>query len=171
LAQNKELVLAFFPSEVAADEVVQALKASNDIDPAAIGILVKDKEGRIQTHKLGRRAGRKGAGIGVVLGIVAAVLSGGLTLLGGVVGGALLGGVTGAFFHKNLGMSKEDVARINTALDGGRAAVGVLVDASDAAWVSASLKNLGGETEAHVVSAEALEHAAAEDNASPSAEG
>jgi len=160
---NKQVVLAFFDNEEAADKAVESLRAwdklTDDIKLGAIGVLVKDEDGKIKQHKLGRRAGKKGAGIGVILGIVAAVLSGGVTLLGGLVGGAALGGVMGSLFHRGLGMSKEDLARFSAELDAGRAAVGVLVEDYEAASVSEHLELLGGKTESHEVSEETLAHA------------
>lgn len=55
-----------------------------------------------------------------IVGAIAGVLSGGLTLVAGRVGGAVLGGVLGSFFHEGLGISKDDLARISSELDGGR---------------------------------------------------
>jgi hypothetical protein len=174
--KNKKLVLALFDNEGAADAAVEALKAwdkaTDSIKLGAIGILVKDENGKIKQEKLGQRAHGKGAGIGLILGLVAAVLSGGVTLLGGLVGGAALGGVMGAFFHRGLGMSKEDLARIGGELDGGKAAVGVLADESEVAAVSEKLKELGGKPESHAVSEEALaqaDAAAAEEEPVPAA--
>lgn len=162
---NKQLVLALFNSEAAADSAVASLKswdkATDSIKLGAIGVLVKDDNGKIKQHKLGKRAHGKGAGIGTVLGIVAAILSGGVTLLGGIVGGAALGGVMGSLFHRGLGMSKEDLGRLGSELDAGRAAVGVLADESEASAVADKLKELGGVTEAHEVSEETLAHAEA----------
>jgi hypothetical protein len=34
----------------------------------AIGVLVKDKDGKVKQHKLGKQAGKRGMGIGVALG-------------------------------------------------------------------------------------------------------
>jgi uncharacterized membrane protein len=153
MAKNKQLVLAFFESEDAADEAVDEIKqwdkASKDIKLGAIGVLVKDDKGKVKTHKLGKRK----TGTGVVLGALAGILSGGIS----VVGGALFGGVIGAFFHKGLGMSKDDLARIEGELDGGRAAVGVLVKDEELITVTAKLEELGGETETHEVTEEALD--------------
>ncbi len=155
MAKNKQLVLAFFDNEAAADQAVNDLKAwdkaSKDIKLGAIGVLVKDAEGKIKTHKLGSRK----LGVGAVLGAIAAVLSGGMTL----VGGAVVGGLLGAFFHSGLGMSKEDLARIGKELDNGRAAVGVLANDAEAASVSAKLSQLGGKAETHPVSEEAVQEA------------
>lgn len=71
--KNKHLVLAFFDNESAADKAVESLKkwdkANADIKVSAIGVLVKDKDGKIKTHKLGKRATAKAAGVGLILGI------------------------------------------------------------------------------------------------------
>jgi uncharacterized membrane protein len=150
---KKQFVLAFFGSEAAADgavnEIKQWDKASKEVKLGAIGVLVKDDKGKIKTHKLGQRKTKGGA----VLGALAGVLSGGISVLGG----AVVGGILGAFFHKGLGLSKDDLARIDSELDGGKAAVGVLAEPEEAADVSAKLAELGGVPETHEVSDEALE--------------
>jgi hypothetical protein len=150
---KKQLVLAFFENEAAADAAVNNIKqwdkASKDIKLGAIGVLVKDEKGNVKTHKLGQ----KKTGTFAVLGALAAVLTGGATVLGG----ALVGGILGAFFHKGLGLSKEDVTRISKELDGGKAAVGILTQPDEAAGVSAKLAELGGKPETHEVSEEALD--------------
>ncbi len=162
--ENKQLVVAFFENEDAADEAVDEIKqwdkASKEVKLGAIGILVKDDKGEIKTHKVGKRK----TGTGAVVGAVAGVLSGGLT----VVGGVILGGIIGAFFHKGLGLSKEDLARFDDELDGGKAAVAILAEFDEADGVSAKLAELGGEPEIHEVTEEALAQAetAAEETAS-----
>ena len=87
----KQLVLAFFENEAAADQAVDAVKqwdkASKDVKLGAIGILVKDDKGKIKTHKLGKRK----TGTGAVLLRLAAVLTGGATAVGGAVVGGILG--------------------------------------------------------------------------------
>ncbi len=152
---KKQLVLAFFANEGAADSAVNNIKmwdkASKDVKLGAIGVLVKDDKGKVKSHKLGQ----KKTGTFAVLGALAGVLSGGVTVLGG----AVVGGILGAFFHKGLGLSKEDIARIGSELDGGKAAVGVLVESGEAAGVSAKLTELGGKPETHEVSEEALDQA------------
>ena len=162
---SQQLVLAFFDDEAAADAAVQSLKAwdkaTEEIKLGAIGVLVKDENGKIKSAKLGKRAGGKGAKVGLILGIIAAILSGGITLLGGVVGGAVFGGVLGSLFHKGLGLSKEDFERIGGELDSGHAAVGVLVGPDEAQKVADELASLGGKPETHEVTDEAIEHAAA----------
>jgi uncharacterized membrane protein len=150
---KKQLVLAFFANEAAADEAVNQIKgwdkASKDVKLGAIGVLVKDDKGKIKTHKLGQRK----TGTGAVLGALAGVLTGGVS----VVGGAVVGSILGAFFHKGLGLSKDDLARIGGELDGGKAAVGILAEPDEAAGVSAKLAELGGKPETHEVTEEALD--------------
>ena len=152
-----QLVLAFFDNEAAADAAVNQLKgwdkASKEIKLGAIGILVKDDKGKIKTQKLGARKTKTGA---IVFGL-AGLLSGGMTVLGG----AVFGGILGSLFHKGLGMSKDDLARIDGDLNGGKAAVAVLANADEAAAVSAKLAELGGAPESHPVSDEVVEEAAA----------
>jgi len=66
-------------------------------------VLVLDEKGKIKTHKLGRRSTGKGAGIGLVLALIAPP-----SLLVGVIGG----GALGALHHKGLGIDAEDRNRI-----------------------------------------------------------
>ncbi|MFJ1864282.1 hypothetical protein ACIOD1_06600 [Streptomyces sp. NPDC088097] len=86
---KQQLVPAFFPDEDSADQAAQALrdweKATEYMKVDAIGVLVKDEQGQVKEHKLGRRAGKRGMGIGAVLGVIAAIPTGGLSLVGGAV--------------------------------------------------------------------------------------
>ena len=136
---GKQLVLAFFENEAAADQAVDAVKqwdkASKEIKLGAIGILVKDDKGKIKTHKLGKRK----TGTGAVIFALGAALTGGALLAG-----AVFGGIVGSFFRKGLGLSKDDLARIGGELDGGKAAVCILAAPDEAAAVSAKLAELGG---------------------------
>jgi hypothetical protein len=111
-------------------------------------VLVLDDKGALKTHKMGSRSKAKGAGIGLVLAVVAPP-----TLLAGVVGG----GILGAFHHKGLGLKDEDKVRIGAELAGGKAAVGVLAAAAEADAILGKLAELGGEVEAIPVTDEALE--------------
>jgi hypothetical protein len=54
---------------------------------------------------------------------------------------------------------KADRDRIGRELEGGKAAVGVLAPVSEAGVVAGKLTSLGGTTETHDVSGEALEEA------------
>jgi hypothetical protein len=153
---DKQVVLGLFADEAAADAAVESLKAwdkaSDDIKLGAIGVLVVDEHGALKTHKMGQRSTKKGAGIGLVLAVLAPP-----TLLAGMVGG----GVLGAFHHKGLGLTEEERARIGAELIGGKAAVGVLVPTEEAGSVAGKLTELGGDVEAHEVSDDALQEVAA----------
>ncbi len=162
---KKQLVLAFFENEAAADEAVKAVKqwdkASKEIKLGSIGVLVKDDKGKVKTNKVGARH----TATGVAGGVLAAVLTGGVSLVAGVV----VGGITGSFIHKGLGLPKEDLARIDSELDGGRAAVCILAENDEAPAVSAKLAELGGQPETHEVTEEALAEAATATEAEPEA--
>jgi uncharacterized membrane protein len=156
MAGNPTLVLAFFESEETADGAAGALlgwaKGNRRVQLDAVGVLVKDAQGEVKTHKLGPREGKKGIGVGAVLGVVAAIASGGLTLVEGVALGGAGGGLVGSLFHRGLRMSAEDGERIASRLDAGHAAVGALVPANQGPAVSEELEALGGEPELHEVS-------------------
>ncbi len=131
---KKTVVLAYFANEIAADDAVESLKqwdkADDDVKLNAIGVLVLDDKGKLKTHKMGKRSVGKGAGIGLLLAVVAPP-----TLLAGVIGG----GILGALHHKNLGLSGDDKAKLQSELEGGKAAVGVLVREDQADAVAAEL--------------------------------
>jgi hypothetical protein len=152
-----QLVLAFFTNEDEADYAVNEVKgwdkASKEVKLGAIGVLVKDDKGKIKTHKLGARKGKTGA---ILFGL-AGLLSGGMTVLGG----AVLGGILGSLFHKGLGLSEEDLARIDGDLSGGKAAVAILANPDEAELISAKLAELGGVPESHDVSDKVVEEAVA----------
>lgn len=146
---DKQVVLAIFPDEAAADAAVASLKswdkANDDVKLNAIGVLVLDDKGKVKTNKLGRRSVGKGAGIGVMLAIIAPP-----TLLAGVLGG----GALGALHRKGLGLGGDERDRLAADLADGRAAVGVLVAGDEASAVSGKLTELGGQTQVHAVSDE-----------------
>ncbi len=166
MSKNKELVLGFFENQAAAENAVKELqawdKAVDGIKFDNIGVLVKDSKGKVKANMQGPRR----TGVGVLLGALAAVLTGGI----GLVAGVLLGGVLGHFVHKKMGMSKDDLARIGKELDGGKAAVGVLVNENEAKAVTSWMTTLGGKPETHSVEEDAVEEGSKALDADPSAE-
>ncbi len=149
---DMELVLAIFDDERAADLAVESLMAWDKLNDQAkagtIGVLVTDENGKLKEHKLGKaRSTAKGAGIGLLLAIVAPP-----SLLVGLVGG----GIVGHFHHPGLRLEAADQERIGAELAGGKAAVGVLVSFDEVIVVSSKLTELGGTVETHQVSDEAL---------------
>jgi uncharacterized membrane protein len=148
---DRQLVLSFFPDEMAADNAAVALKDSGIAHGDAIGILALDANGKLKQDKVGARSTGKGAAIGGVLFLMGpAVL--GVGVLGGTAAGAL--------HHKNLGLSDADKARLSVELTSGKAAIGVLSHYDTAPAISDRLTQLGGATEAHDLSDEAVEAAA-----------
>jgi hypothetical protein len=148
----RQLVLAVFPDEPAADNAAGALKDSGIAHGDAIGILALDSKGKLKQDKVGARSTGKGAAIGGVL-----FLAGPAILGVGVLGGTAVG----ALHHKNLGLSDSDKARLTVELNDGKAAVGVLAHSDTAPAISDRLDQLGGVPESHELTDEALETAGA----------
>ena len=153
---DRQLVLGVFPDELAADSAAVALRDSGITKGDAVGILALDSEGKLKQDKVGARSTGKGAAIGGVL-----VLLGPVGLGVGVLGGA----AAGHLHHKSLGLTDADKARLKGELTAGKAAVGVLADFETAPAISEELTQLGGMPEAHELTDEALQVAAADTSA------
>jgi hypothetical protein len=151
---NRTVVLAIFNDETAADTAADALRKSGVAHHDAIGVLALDENGKVKTHKLGKRSVGMGVGIGLILALLTPI---------GLVVGLIGGGLLGALHHKGLGIDPADRDRIGSELQGGKAAVGVLSPVSEAKFVADKLTELGGVAETHEVSDEHLDeaHAAA----------
>lgn len=154
MAEKKQVVLAVFDNEEAADKAVAALDGEDKITKhEAVGVLVMDDKGKIKTHKMGAGSTGKGASIGLVLALLTPV---GLGV--GVVGG----GIIGKLRRKGMKLTEEDRNRITTELKEGHAVVGVLAPPDKAVGVTTQLVNSGGRVESHETTDEALEEAAKE---------
>ena len=158
--KNKHVIIGYFLNQEAATESVQQLKdwdnANDDIKLGGIGILTWDK-GKLKTRKVGNRAGGTGAKWGLILGAATGILSGGVTLIGGAAAGAVGGAVAGSLFHKNLGLTDDDKARLEQYLQNGGAAVVVMADEDEVGPASAELVRLGGQFEDYEVPEETME--------------
>jgi hypothetical protein len=148
---DRQLVLAVFKDEPAADSAAVALKDSGIAHKDAIGIMALNSDGELKQEKVGARSSGKGAAIGGVLSLLGPVGLG-----AGLVGGAAIG----AFHHKGLGLTDADKERIGGELTSGKAALGVLADFKSVPAISDRLTQLGGTPEAHQVTDEGLEAAA-----------
>ena len=153
---DRQLVLAVFPDELAADNAAVALRDSGIAEGDAIGILALDSDGKLKQDKVGARSTGKGAAVGGVL-----FLLGPAALGVGVLGGA----AAGALHHKSLGLSDADKARLTVDLTAGKAAVGVLAHFDTAPAISDRLSQLGGTPEVHQLTDEALQAAEADTSA------
>ncbi|HVR14312.1 MAG TPA: DUF1269 domain-containing protein, partial [Gaiellaceae bacterium] len=145
---EKKVVISIFENEAAADAAVVALKDAGIAREDAIGVLVLGQNGDVKTHKVGSHSFYKGAGIGLVLGLLGPV---------GVRMGAAAGGLLGLLHHKGLGLHDSHRERISAELAEGKAAVGVLTGLDEADATESMLTHLGGVSEAHTVDDEALE--------------
>lgn len=154
---DKQVIIALYPNEAAADSAVEGLKtwdkANDQVKLNAIGVLALDDRGQVKTEKMGRRSWGKGAGIGLVLGLLTPV---------GLVVGAVGGGLIGALHHKGLGLSEQDRDRIAGELRNGKAAVGVLAEPGEVEAILQKMKEFGGEPEVHYVPEAAMEEAESE---------
>ena len=117
---------------------------------------VADQHPQRRVHAVVVEVGRPG---GCLVGVAEAQRAAALGV--GVLGGA----AAGALHHKSLGLTDADKARLTTELTAGKAAVGVLAHFDTAPAVSERLTQLGGASEAHELSDEALEAAAADTTA------
>ena len=146
---HRHLVLAVFADELAADSAAAALKDSGIADGDAIGILALDSDGKLKQDKVGKRSTGKGAAIGGVIGVFSVAFLGPAVVAGAAVG---------ALHHKNLGLSDADKARLTVELSGtGKAAVGVMAPSDTAPAISDRLTQLGGTSESHELTDEALQ--------------
>jgi uncharacterized membrane protein len=150
---DRQLVLAFFPDEARADNAAAVLKNSGIAHHDAIGILVLDSHGKLKQDKIGARSTGKGAAIGGVIGVFTTA----------VLGPAVLAGVVvGALHHKNVGLSDADKAHVTAELNAGKAAVAVMARIETVSAISEELTQLGGTTQSHELSDEALQAAGAD---------
>jgi uncharacterized membrane protein len=145
---DRTLVLAIFEDEAAADNAARDLKDSGLTSTDAIGVLAVDATGKLKEEKVGARSTGKGAGVGAALFLLGPV---------GVGVGVIGGTAAGALHHKGLGLTDSDRERIGRELTNGKAAVGVLTPFNESSMISAKLGELGGASEEHMVSDEALQ--------------
>src|SRR5690349_1812818 len=110
-------------AEQAAKDLLGWAGASEDIKLGAIGLISKDASGEVNTRNLSERHTQAGARIGMAIGFVAAVISGGLTLVPTALGGAAAGAVAGNLAHKRLRVAEPELNELGNELTGGRAAL------------------------------------------------
>lgn len=168
--KNRNLIIAYFENAHAADTVAQALKHwdkdHKEIKLGGMGIITEE-EGKLKTHKVGARATGTGAKWGTILGatgglatgvmVAAGVLTGGIGLIPGAIAGLAVGAVGGALFHKRIGMTDEDRARLEDHLRGGGAALAVMADDPEVEATKAEIAALGGAVENYLIPDEVMD--------------
>lgn len=161
---ERSLVLAVFDDELVVDTAARAMRrrlstAAPSGSSISLGVLVKRPDGSIPAGKLGPRATDSGPGVGAMLGVIARAVGGEGTL----PKAADRRGIAEEFFHEGSGLTRDDVIRLGAELDSGRPVMGVLAGTADeGSWAIVELTELGGKTETHLVSEEALRLAAEE---------
>ncbi len=158
---NEQVVVAFFASADAADAGAKALmgwdKANDDIKLGTLGRLTQSDKGKLESKRYGNSRAGRGALIGGALGLLAAGVTGGLSLLGGAVAGGAVGGVGGKATKGSFGLTDASIEKIKGRLDAGHAALVVLCDDYEVKPTMAELESAGGEAEAFGVSSKVLE--------------
>jgi uncharacterized membrane protein len=159
--KNEQVIVAIYDSYTRAEKAVTLLQewdnASEEIKLGAVGTMIR-QDGKVKTQ-VGRRTG-KGAVVGTAIGVIAAILSGGLTLVGGVIVGGATGGVVGALLKKSTHLNKDEIEQIGKELDAGRVAVVVTCDDYEVAPTREQLIKSGGKVRHYEVPQEALAEAA-----------
>ncbi|NJN84265.1 MAG: hypothetical protein HC802_19615, partial [Caldilineaceae bacterium] len=129
---NEQVVVAFFESpekaDAAADSLMNWDKANDDIKLGTMGRVTHGAEGKVETKHYHNTRSRRGALIGGAVGLVAAGVTGGLSLLVGAVGGGVLGGVAGRAGTDHLGMSDGSLQKLEDQLAPEGSALVVLCD-------------------------------------------
>jgi hypothetical protein len=151
--ENDNVVLAFFADSAAAEDAIKGLKTWDKVNEqfelGTIGTIYKDGD-KIKTQ-VGRKTG-KGAAIGAAVGVIGAVLTGGVSLIATTVGG----GVLGHFFKKSMQLTPEEIAWIGQELDGGRVAVVIACDDFEIPMVTEYMEGSRGTVRTYKVSPEAV---------------
>ena len=151
------VVIAFFDDEFAVRQAADALqdwdKERKDIKLGGCGVIV-EKNGRLKTH-VGRWGGRE-ARVGAVIGVIAAVFSGGLGLVGGAVARDVTGGVIGSFFRQARHLQERDSEIIMEALHAGKGLLLATCNSDELNDTAEQVKVLGGHVSAWELSAGTL---------------
>jgi len=155
------VIIAFFDDEFAACRAADALRnwdqERKDIRLGGCGVIV-EKNGRLKTH-VGRWGGGE-ARVGAVIGVIAAVFSGGLGLVGGAVAGDVTGGGVGSFFHKASHLQEKDFEIIVEALHAGKGVLLVTCNSDELHDMAEQVKVLGGDVSAWELPAGTLDETA-----------
>ncbi len=165
--KNRNLIVAYYESADAADEAAQKLKlwdkAVDEIKLGGMGIITLQGD-KLKTHKVGARASGTGAKWGTILGatggLAVGVLTGGIGLIPGAIAGMGLGAGTGALFHKRVGLSDADQAKLTKHLHDGGAALAVMADDDEVDPTKAEIALLGGAVEHYTVPDEVMREVA-----------
>jgi uncharacterized membrane protein len=160
---TERAVIATFDSsaqaEQAANDLMDWEKTNPDISLDAIGVLTKNDKGEIKAKSYGARNTGRGAKVGMGIGVLAAVVSGGLTLIPTAIGGAIAGAAAGSLSRKGLGLTDTEEKRLSSDLGRGCAAILVMCNDSEVKAITDYLMLEGGRTLSHPIDSASLESA------------
>ena len=165
--KNRNLIVAYFDTADEADAVAVKLKHwdkdHKEIKLGGMGIITLE-DGKLKTEKVGARAAGTGAKWGTILGaaggLAAGLLTGGIGLIPGAIAGLGLGTGAGALFHKRVGLTDEDKARLTKHFEDGGAALAVMADDFEVEPTMAEIAELGGDVENYTVPEEVMREVA-----------
>jgi uncharacterized membrane protein/predicted flap endonuclease-1-like 5' DNA nuclease len=161
--KNRNLIVAYFDTADEADAVAVKLKLwdkdRKDIKLGGMGIITMEDD-KLKIDKVGARAAGTGAKWGTILGaaggLAAGLLTGGIGLIPGAIAGLGLGTGTGALFHKRVGLTDEDKARLEDHFRKGGAALAVMADDFEVEPTKTEIAELGGKVENFTVPEEVM---------------
>jgi uncharacterized membrane protein/predicted flap endonuclease-1-like 5' DNA nuclease len=165
--KNRNLIVAYYDTAEEADAAATKLKLwdkdRKDIKLGGMGIITLE-DGKLKTHKVGAHAAGTGAKWGTILGaaggLAAGILTGGIGLIPGAIAGLGLGAGGGALFHKRVGLTDEDRARLMKHFEDGGAALAVMADDFEVEPTKAEIAELGGSVEGYTVPEEIMHEVA-----------
>ncbi len=141
----KQLVMGIFPNLDSAQLAVKNLQEGGaqymEMHIGSIGVLVLDEKGELKEIKLGQRMGGRGASAGLLLAALTPI-----GFIAGVAGGALIG----HFRQQGPKFSAEDRAMLTVKLQGGKAALGMIVQAAQADLAEQAIEGHGGSVVQHL---------------------
>jgi len=159
--KDTELIIAYFPTADEAQAAGQHLKdwdkERKDIKLGAMSIMTMGESGELKEEKVGARSVGKGAKWGVIAGAALGILSGGVTLIGGALVGLAAGALGGTLFHKKIGMTDEDQAKLTKHLKDGGAALAVMMDLDEMEATLGELNKLNADVDTYTVPQDVLD--------------
>ena len=159
--KDSQLLIAYFPSANEAQAAGQYLKEwdkeRKDIELGAMSIITMNEKGELAEEQIGARKIGKGAKWGVLAGAALGILSGGVALVGGALVGLAVGALSGSLFHKEIGMTDEDQARLEKHLREGGAALAVMMDLDEMESTIHELNKQNAEVATYNVPQEVLD--------------
>ncbi|MEA3335166.1 MAG: DUF4332 domain-containing protein [Chloroflexota bacterium] len=153
---NDKLVIGYYTNHAAAEEAAHELKDwdkhNDNVKLGAVAIMAIDpKSGELEAKEVGQRKTKGGALWGTVIGGALGLLTGGIGLIPGLILGAGGGAAIGALFHKDVGMSDADQAKLVEYLRQGGAALAIMADDFEVEPTKAEMVRIGGTVEAYDV--------------------